>query len=138
MQFDNCSRFNSSKPWPDLMTLSPTFDHLSVSRNLFSKPKMGQFGVAGTEGLSGNRFQIAARARFSLTCRVTSSWLASLPTSATGCSPSLSSSNTSSPSWPKGTQNAHLKKVTTRFLENFNLAMQFCVSYLRHPTSIKS
>ena len=39
------------KPRPDLLTLSTTFYDLSVSRNLFSKAKIRQFGESGIEGL---------------------------------------------------------------------------------------
>ena len=37
---------------PDLLTLSTTFYDGSVSRNLFLKSEMRQFGASGTEGLS--------------------------------------------------------------------------------------
>ena len=40
------------KPRPDFLTLSTTFYDLSVSRNLFSKAEMRQFGTSGTEGLN--------------------------------------------------------------------------------------
>ena len=36
---------------PDVLTLSTTFYDLLVSRKLFSKAEIRQFGVAGTEGL---------------------------------------------------------------------------------------
>ena len=40
------------KPRPDLLTLSTTFYDLSVSRNLFSKAEIRQFGESVTEGLN--------------------------------------------------------------------------------------
>ena len=42
------------KPRSDRVTLYNTFYDLSVSRNLFSKAKMRQFGESGTEGLTGS------------------------------------------------------------------------------------
>ena len=39
------------KPRPDILTLSTTFYDLSVTRNLFSKCEMRQFGASGTEEL---------------------------------------------------------------------------------------
>ena len=43
--------FIIEKWMPDLLTLSTTFYDASVSRNLFSKAEMRQFGASGTEGL---------------------------------------------------------------------------------------
>ena len=40
------------KLWRDLLTLSTTFYDLSVSRNLFSKADMRQFGASVTDGLN--------------------------------------------------------------------------------------
>ena len=40
------------KLWPDFLTLSTTFYHLLVSRNLFSKAEIRQFGTSGTEGIT--------------------------------------------------------------------------------------
>ena len=39
------------KPRPELLTQFTTFFYLSVSRKLFSKAEMRQFGASGTEGL---------------------------------------------------------------------------------------
>ena len=45
------------KPRPDILTLSNTFNDLSVSYNLFSKAGMRQFGAAGANAYDtvGNR-----------------------------------------------------------------------------------
>ena len=48
--------FMIEKPRPDLLTLSTTFYDGSVSRNLFLKSEMRQFGASGTEGLMHNLF----------------------------------------------------------------------------------
>ena len=42
------------KPRPELLTLTTTFYDATVSRNLFSKAEMRQFGASGTEGLNTN------------------------------------------------------------------------------------
>ena len=42
--------FYDRKIRPDVLTQSMTFCGLSVSRNLFSKAKMRQFGASGNEG----------------------------------------------------------------------------------------
>ena len=47
-------QFMIEKPRPDLLTLSTTFYDFSVSRNLFSKAKISQFGASGTERLRFN------------------------------------------------------------------------------------
>ena len=43
-------QFMIEKPRPDLLTLSKTLYDLSVSRNLFSKAEMRQFGASGSDG----------------------------------------------------------------------------------------
>ena len=48
------SRFMIEKRWPDILALAITLYDLSVSRNLFSKDEMRQFGATGTEGLTLN------------------------------------------------------------------------------------
>ena len=45
-------QFIIEEPRPDVSKISTTFHDLWVSRNLFSKPEIRQFGVSGTEGLS--------------------------------------------------------------------------------------
>ena len=45
-------QFMIEKPTPDVLTLPTTFYDLSVSRNLFAKAEMPQFGTSGTEGLN--------------------------------------------------------------------------------------
>ena len=45
-------QFIIEKLRPDLLTLFTTFYDLSVSRDLFSKAEIRQFGESGTEGLT--------------------------------------------------------------------------------------
>ena len=46
------SSFNDRKTTPDVLTLSASFYDLPVSRNLFSKAELRQFGSSGTVGLT--------------------------------------------------------------------------------------
>ena len=47
--------FMIEKAQPDVLTLSMILHDLSVSRNLFSKAEMRQFGTSETEGLSDKK-----------------------------------------------------------------------------------
>ena len=40
---------NDRKPWPDVLTLSTTFNGLSASRNLFSKAEICQLDASGNQ-----------------------------------------------------------------------------------------
>ena len=59
------------KPQPDLLTLSTTFYELSVSRNLFSKAEIRQFGESGTEGLINEKSQFCEKQKFETSSKIT-------------------------------------------------------------------